>query len=79
MKNEEVDRGWREISGVSGPLLEEAEMSDDGPDCRQQVTAAQAALPYAVYTAVQMLEIHPPKLPFLPLFGTSGAPCRRQG
>jgi hypothetical protein len=31
-------------------------MSDDGLDCRQQVTAALVAVPYTVFTGVQMLE-----------------------
>jgi hypothetical protein len=40
-----VDRGCRDISGVIRPLLEGAEMSDDGGDCRRPVTEVDVALP----------------------------------
>jgi hypothetical protein len=44
------------MAGGIGPPLERAEVSDDGPDRRQQVTDGAAAVPHAVYTSVQMLE-----------------------
>ena len=53
-----MKRGFRDISGVIGPLLEAAEVSDDGGDCRGRVTNAYLAVPYAVYTSVRMLEKH---------------------
>jgi hypothetical protein len=56
-KDESMDRGCRDISGVIGPRLEGPEVSNDAPDRRQQVTAALVALPQAFYISVQMLEI----------------------
>jgi hypothetical protein len=47
------------MAGVTGTRLEGAEVSDDGPDCRRQVTEVDVALQHAVYISVQMLEIHP--------------------
>ena len=45
------------MSGVIGPLLEAAEMSDDG-SCRRRVTAVDVVFPHIVYTDVRMLEKH---------------------
>ena len=46
-----MDRGCREISDVIRPLLEGAEMSDDGGDCRRRVPEVDVALP-APFTPV---------------------------
>jgi hypothetical protein len=56
-EEESVDRGWRDSSGVIGPLLEQADVSDNGEDCRRRVTNGDVAVPHAVYSSVQMLEI----------------------
>ncbi len=53
-----MDRWSPDMAGVNGPSLEGAEMSDDG-DRRRRVSDALAALPHAVYTSEQMLEIAP--------------------
>src|SRR5205823_171222 len=53
-----VNRGCRDTACVIGPLLEGANVSNEG-DCRRQVADVDVALPQAVYTGVQMLEIHP--------------------
>ena len=56
-----MDRGCRDISGVIGPLLEGAEVSDDGGIADDELSrraGIDVALPHAVYTSVQMLEIH---------------------
>jgi hypothetical protein len=60
-----------DISGVIGPLSEGAEVSDDGPDCRRQVTDVDDAFPHAVYTSAQMLEKHPKNCHFCHFFGSS--------
>ena len=54
-----MDRGCRDISGVIGPLLEGAEVSDDGGIADDESRDVDVALPHAVYTNVQMLEKHP--------------------
>jgi hypothetical protein len=56
--------------GVIGPLLEGAEVSDDG-DCRRQVRAADVAFPHTVYTDLQMLEKHPQNCHFRHFLGPS--------
>ena len=45
------------VSSRDGPLMKGAEMSDKG-DYRRRTTAVDVALPHAVYTSGQMLEIH---------------------
>ena len=50
--------GCCDISGGIGPLLEGAEVSDEG-DCRRRVPDVYAGFPHAVYTSEQMLEMHP--------------------
>ena len=37
-EQESVNRECRDMSGVIRPLLEEAEVSDEGGDCRRRVT-----------------------------------------
>jgi hypothetical protein len=56
-----VDRGCRGMAGVDGPLLEATEMSDaegiaDHESSRR--AGIDVAVRHAVYTGVQMLEIH---------------------
>jgi hypothetical protein len=44
-ENESVNRGYRDMTGVIRPLFDATEVSDDGPDCRQQVTAFMSRFP----------------------------------
>jgi hypothetical protein len=60
-----------DISGVIGPLSEGAEVSEDGPDCRRQVTDLDVALAHAVYTSAQMLDKHPQNCHFCHSVGPS--------
>jgi hypothetical protein len=50
--------GLQRDEGGRRKQLEGAEVSGEG-DCRPRVTDVDVALPHAVYTGVQMLEIHP--------------------
>jgi hypothetical protein len=70
-KNESMDRWCGDILGDIGLRLEGAEVSEDGPERRQQVAATLVALAQAVYTCVQMLEIHPKNCHFRHFSGSS--------
>ena len=50
--------GCRDMAGVIGPLLEGAEVSDEGI-ADDESADALVALPHAVYTSVQMLKNTP--------------------
>jgi len=54
-----VNCGCRDISGVIALLLEGVEVSNDRGHYKRRVAHALVALPHAVYTSGQMLEIHP--------------------
>jgi hypothetical protein len=69
-EKESVDRGCRGMAGGIRPPLEGAEVSDEW-DCRRRVTDVDDALPHAVYTSVQMLEIHSKNCHFCHFSGPS--------
>ena len=53
-----MSRGSRDMSGFRGLLVAEATVSDHRGQCKPLVKAADVAPPPAVYTDVQMLEMH---------------------
>jgi hypothetical protein len=66
------------MAGVIGPLLEAAEVGDDGRIANDESRILMSRFP-TPFTLVGRCSKKSPKLPFLSFFGMFGAASRREG